>query len=311
MTSATLGLRMVVSLGALVGLGWFLDAGDLLSRLRAMRPEWVLVALLISVVQIAVSAWRWRFTAARLGIELPFPHALREYYLATFLNQVLPGGIAGDASRAWRHARGRRRRQAEAGPAIRAVVLERASGQTMMLLAATASFVTLTATNDSSAWQVAGWASGLCGVVAVGILLFTVRPGQRASWTVLAPLIHDAQASLLARSALPAQLGSSAVVVGTYIVTFLVAARAVSVETPASTLLPLVAPVLVAMLLPVTVAGWGVREGAAALLWESVGLSVTDGVVISLAYGLLTLMSSLPGAFMLASASSRHPPSGR
>ena len=66
-----------------------------------------------------------------------------------------------------------------------------------------------------------------------------------------------------------------------------------------STLLPLVAPVLVSMLLPVTVAGWGVRETAAATLWGAVGLASADGVAISVAYGLLVLLSSLPGALVL------------
>ncbi len=129
-------LRLVVSLGALIGLGWYLDAAGLASRLLTLQPEWVAVGLVISVVQVAASAWRWRFTAGRLGIDLPFRDALREYYLATFLNQVLPGGIAVDASRAWRHARRRQRIAASPGPAVRAVILERASGQALMTVVA-------------------------------------------------------------------------------------------------------------------------------------------------------------------------------
>ena len=53
--------------------------------------------------------------------------AVREYYLAMFLNQVLPGGVLGDVTRAWRHAR-----LEDTGRAVRAVVFERASGQLVM-----------------------------------------------------------------------------------------------------------------------------------------------------------------------------------
>ena len=53
------------------------------------------------------------------------------------------------------------------------------------------------------------------------------------------------------------------------------------------------------MLIPVTVAGWGLREGAAAVLWGAVGLAAADGVVVSVAYGLLVLIGSLPGALFL------------
>ena len=88
-------------------------------------------------------------------------------------------------------------------------------------------------------------------------------------------------------------------VVATYLATYLVAARAVGVETPLPVLLPLVAPVLMSMLIPVTVAGWGLREGAAAVLWGAVGLTAADGVLVSVAYGLLVLAGSAPGAVFL------------
>ncbi len=110
---------------------------------------------------------------------------------------------------------------------------------------------------------------------------------------------HDSRAGLLSPGALPAQLISSGLLVASYITVYLLMARAVGVETPSSTLLPLVAPVLVAMLIPATIAGWGVREAAAALLWEAAGLPVADGVAISVAYGLLVLTASLPGAVIL------------
>ncbi len=86
---------------------------------------------------------------------------------------------------------------------------------------------------------------------------------------------------------------------GSYIALYLVAARAVGVDTPLPRLLPLVAPVLMTMLIPITIAGWGVREGAAAALWGLVGLTPEDGVSISVAYGLLVLVSSAPGVPIL------------
>ncbi len=54
-------------------------------------------------------------------------------------------------------------------------------------------------------------------------------------------------------------------------------------------------------------AGWGVREGAAAVLWGAVGLSAVDGVAISVAYGLLVLFSTLPGGLILVGLLHRAP----
>ncbi len=69
-------------------------------------------------------------------------------------------------------------------------------------------------------------------------------------------------------------------------------------------MLPLAAPVLMTMLIPVSVAGWGVREGAAALLWSVVGLTPEEGAAISVTYGLIVLVAALPGvtALVLPSA---------
>jgi hypothetical protein len=45
------------------------------------------------------------------------------------------------------------------------------------------------------------------------------------------------------------------------------------------------------------------------VLWGAVGLTVADGVVVSVAYGLLVLVSSLPGAvFLIMTGSASRPP---
>ena len=124
------------------------------------------------------------------------------------------------------------------------------------------------------------------------------RSGQ-ATLGGMGRVLAEVGAAHLTPGAFAAQLGSAAVVVATYLATFVLAARAVGVETPLPVLLPLVAPVLMSMLIPVTVAGWGLREGAAAVLWGVAGLTAADGVAVSVAYGLLVLAGSAPGAVFL------------
>jgi uncharacterized membrane protein YbhN (UPF0104 family) len=270
--------------------GW-LDPGVVFGRLGDLDPGWVLAALVVSVGQVVGSAWRWRYTAGRLGQEFPLSWAVAEYYRATLLNQVLPGGVAGDVSRAWRHAGP----GGGGGAAVSAVVLDRLSGQAVMTGVAAMSGLALLATVPGSG------VAGLGVVAATLLLLFLAGPLLIRGLLRLPPVARvaaDARVALLG-SALPAQLATSLGVVASYLAVFVMAARSVGVDTPLPTLLPLVAPVLVTMLLPVTVAGWGLREGAAAALWHSVGLTPADGVAVSVAYGLLVLVSSLPGLLFL------------
>ena len=133
-------------------------------------------------------------------------------------------------------------------------------------------------------------------VVAVVIWARLQSSNQSPTGRVLAELAS----AHLSPSAFAVQLASGLFIVGTYLATYVAAARAVGVETPFFVILPLVAPVLITMLIPVTVAGWGLRESAAALLWGAVGLTVADGVAVSVAYGLVVLVGSFPGAVVLA-----------
>ena len=290
-------LRVLVSIGLLSGLGWWLDLGTAVSRLAEMRAEWVLLAVAISVAQVAVLAWRWHFTAGCLGVDLSFTAAWREYYLSIFLNQVLPGGVVGDVSRAWRQVRTQTRRQEPGGPAVRAVIFERLSAQAVMTTTAVVSLLALPVTaNRGSRLAVVG-AVAVAGLIVVTMGVWVRR--QSTAGSLSGHVLADLGAAHLSGLVFAAQFVSALIVVGSYLATYVTAARAVGVDTPFPVLLPLVAPVLMTMLIPVTVAGWGLREGAAAVLWSAVGLTAADGVVVSVAYGLLVLIGSLPGALFL------------
>ena len=284
-------LRWGSSLALLLGVAVWLDVGAVARRLTELDPAWVGAALVVSVAQVVLSAWRWRYTAGRLGQELPLGRAVGEYYRATLLNQLLPGGVVGDVSRAWRHAGP----GGGGGRAVSAVVLDRLSGQAVMCAVAGVSGLALLRAIPGGG--VVGWgiaAAALTALVLAGPLL--IRGLLRLP--PLARLASDAEEALLG-SALPVQLSASLLVVASYLGVFVMGARGVGVDTPALTLLVLAGPVLVTMLLPVTVAGWGLREGAAAALWHAVGLTPADGVAISIAYGLLVLVSSAPGILFL------------
>ena len=290
-------LRAAFSIGLLAGLAWWLDLGPVVSRLAQMRLGWVLLAVAISVVQVAVLAWRWRFTAGCLGVDLSYTAAWREYYLSIFLNQVMPGGVVGDVSRAWRQARVQTRQREPAGPAVRAVIFERLSAQAVMTAVAVVSLLALPVTVNRGSRLVLFGAGAVAVLIVIAMVVWMRR--QSSAQSLVGQVLADLDAAHLSGPVFAAQLVSAAIVVGTYLATYLTAARAVGMDTPLPVLLPLVAPVLMSMLIPVTVAGWGLREGAAAVLWGAVGLTAADGVLVSVAYGLLVLIGSLPGALFL------------
>ena len=270
-----------------------IDSGELWQELARFSPYVLVPALALTVFQVALSAWRWRYTVERLGLPLAYGVAVREYYLATFLNQVLPGGVLGDVNRAWRHGSGAGERLS----AVHGVAIERLSGQLVLALVVVISGSWLLGSGRVAAGQWNGglWlgAGGIGGFLALWLALKT---GLAA---YLQRLRRDLYESLLNRTVLPVQIGSSLLVLASYLGVFLCLAWGagyIESTESAAIIVSLGSILLLSMVVPLTVAGWGIREGAAALLWPMAGLPAEQGVALSVGYGALVLVSSLPGA---------------
>lgn len=289
-------LRALASGLLLVALFLWIEPSQLLERLGDVSPHWLLLALALSLPQLVLSAWRWRLTAGLLGIVLPFGRALREYCLGNFLNQVLPGGVAGDLTRAWRHAQ----QASLPREAWHAVLIERASGQLVLLACAVLTLPLVPALG-------AGLQAGVrrADLTLPALITIALLAGAFLAARFL-PAIgrfgSDFARAMLRPGALARQVPLSLALLGSYVGVYLCCARALGVETPALVLVPLICWVLVAMALPLSFAGWGIREGAAAGVWLLAGLPVAEGVAVSLLYGLVVLAAALPGAALLLTA---------
>ena len=80
---------------------------------------------------------------------------------------------------------------------------------------------------------------------------------------------------------------------------FAFCAAAIGVTLPIVTILAVVPIVLFAMLVPLSISGWGLREGAAATLFPIAGATAAEGFAASVAFGLAFLVAVLPGALPL------------
>jgi hypothetical protein len=288
--------RWLGTLAVLALVLWLVDLGKVAGQLRSVALPWLLLALAVTPLQVVISAWRWRYTVARLGGHLPLGHAIGEYYLATMVNQLVPGGVVGDAGRALRH----RRTGNETTLAIHGVMIERFSGQLVLLLLALPLMIVWLPLPRP---PIPGLFL-LSGLLVVCLLVWSLlqAPPVQHWWRGFR---EDLGRALLNRTALPVQLVSSLLVIGSYLLVFWCLAMGLDLDIARSSpwlLLALCTVLLLAMVIPITIAGWGVREGAAALIWPLAGLEAGQGVALSVSYGLLVLLSSLPGALFLFNA---------
>jgi len=291
--------RALFSVALLAIVILFVDEEILFERISALDAVWVGVALLATLPQYFLSAARWRLTAERLGAILSFRTALSEYYLAVLTNQILPGGVLGDAARAFRH--GRRLSGHDAprsyGPAVRAVIFERASGQLVLFLVMLSGlFFWPARQGETPLFGIVGMAL-LIVLIAGGAMFFLFR-GYLAKSRLgsgAGGLLREAQHALFARDVLPLQALYSLSVLATYLFCFYCAGRAIGITMSFAEVVALVPAILFSMTLPITIAGWGIREASAAAIWGLANLTPADGVAISVTYGIIVLLSALPG----------------
>ena len=285
----------------------FVDIDKLAQRLGMVPPTIVLAVLVVSLIQVALSAWRWRYTANRLGVAMGFGFAFREYYLAGFLNQVLPGGVMGDVNRAWRHSRSAKGLQQLA--IVHAVVLERLSGQLVLvpvvLIAVSGLWWTGQLNSqfgDAGVSLNLGYWLILPALAVLGVLLVSMTGFGARFRRYVRRLRGDVRRAFLGwRNAL-VQVGTSVLVFLTYMAVFMLMATGMGLfvdGTPWLLVVALCPLLLLAMVVPLTVSGWGVREGVAAILWPLAGLPAEQGVALSVGYGAAVFLVSLPGALAL------------
>ncbi|WTV89931.1 flippase-like domain-containing protein [Streptomyces jietaisiensis] len=284
---------------------WRLGTGVFLDGLRRIDTPTLLAGLGVGLLTTVLSAWRWCLVARRLGIRLPLPGAVADYYRALFLNAALPGGVLGDVHRAVRHGRD----SGDLGRGVRAVVMERTAGQLALVAAGVPVLLLL----DSPVLHRTRHA--LAVLVGVAAVVLAVRMGRarravpegadgpagrgaprgRAVRAGLA----EAREVLLDRKVGPGVLLSSLAVLGGYLLMFWVAARAAGAEVGPLRLLPLAMLALIAMGLPLNVGGWGPREGVTAWAFGAAGLGAGTGLSVAVVYGVLSFVAALPGALVL------------
>jgi hypothetical protein len=92
---------------------------------------------------------------------------------------------------------------------------------------------------------------------------------------------------------------ASFLVVAGHVGMLLLAAVAAGVHGEPGQLLPLALIVLLAAGIPLNVGGWGPREGVAAWAFAAAGWPAGAGAAVATAFGVLVLVSVLPGAVLL------------
>src|SRR5215510_575327 len=284
----SLGLRIAVSalmLAVLVAKVPSFDVSDLVPEWSLATAVWLSIAAVLTLAGIILSAVRWQKVLDALEIRAGLPRLMSHYMAGQFVSNVLPTTIGGDVLRVSRLSRD----TGESPGTFASVVLERLTG-----------------------WLV---------LPVITIVGFTVNPGLRHLGTATRLALGLAFGTLLLLLAVLAAAGSrhiggrfaaNVLVAGfayqlALVLAAVAAAQALGLKAAGLTaLLAFFPAVLIAQVLPISMSGLGVREGAFVLFLGPLGVADEQAIALGLLLYLLNLAVSLLGAPAFAAGGRRR-----
>lgn len=280
-----------------------------------LSPTTIVSVIAIVVLQMAViSAWRLKLVMQLLGCRVSAVDAARITWFGFFIEQVGAVFVAGDVARIWllRQANVALRTATE-GP-----LLDRAVGLVAIVAMASLGMPQLWWSLSPGQQQIVLLAAGLAAGVlttlaALATLLFNL--GSRAArWVESLRALGTSTVWTLAQSSRPRIATVVLLAFATHslnVVAIYLLLTAVGVKLGLATCFVFTPTVLLVSMLPASVSGWGVREGAFVLALKSFGVPSAHVLLASVLFGTCVLIASLPGAVIWLCVSRRSNSSSR
>ena len=257
--------------------------------------KWLATALILLSIQVALAALRWRRLILAIHSAVPYQVTWTHTYVGLFFGQIMPSTVGGDVVRIWRmHKRG-----LPAGVAANSVLLDRLSGLAAVLFGALLGGPTLARLIDLGELGLALLLTvAIGGLLLGGLLVMDQLPGLPKSsrlGRIMNSLAGDSRLAFSRRRvALPHLMLSLTMLLITGVTLFCIA-RALQLPLGIVESVVFVPPILLVSMIPISFAGWGVREVGMVSLLAYVGIGQTDAIALSVVFGLSLLAVSFPG----------------
>jgi uncharacterized protein (TIRG00374 family) len=298
-----LALRAILSIALIGALIYQIGSAQVLAQIENAR--WQLLVLVVAILasHVLFITPRWATILSTLGYKIHWTFLLSGVFLGFLFNQVLPTGVGGDALRAWRA----RALGVPLNIGIYSVLLDRIAGMVTVLLGTVilVPFAVPLPAHGRILWAAAVLLIGGAGSV-IGLWVFSRLPLSRFQFLLaLQKAIDEFNSSLHLLVRHPYALLS--VVVLSFIGQLIAAAaigllaRELQIQISPVDIMVVTFGAMLAATIPISIAGWGVREGALVFLFGLYGVPPQTAFAVSILFGACLIVASAPGAIVLLS----------
>jgi len=306
--------RAAVSIILIAVLLATVDLGELAETLRSVAPGLLALAVLVFLVTNMTSVLKWRLIIHAQGARVSWPYLTSIFYMGLFFNNFLPTNFGGDLVRIYKLSRA----TGSTVDATSSVVLDRASSTfALLMVAMVAALLELRLLGT-------GLALTILAMFVVFILLIGIFASERTARRLARfPLLRgdpfgvrrhlrDFYMSVNQfrdqKKTMAAVMVISVVYQALYVISVNLLALSLDIHLPVGFYFLFIPIVLAMGMIPLSLNGLGVREGAWVLLFTQPGVPAAEALSMSVLNVLMiTAVSMVGGIFYLLDPSLPEP----
>lgn len=287
--------KIIVSVSLLGYLFNKVDFQGILDSLARVSYWYLFFAALILLLQAVGGAIRLSMVLKSISARISLRAALHIMFIGLFFNQTLPSSIGGDAMRIWRI----RRHGFPLRTAINSVLLDRLIALMALGLFMLISYPILYRLVENSLLRALVIMAGLALIAGFTVLYYFRKiPRRFYGLRITEEIRHmSSEAHQIVRH--PRRSGKIVLLsVVMHIMTGMAiyeVARGLGLSVGMLECIVLTPPISLLTVLPISMAGWGVREAGMVTALAFAGIAAHDALIVSILFGLLLMLISIPG----------------
>jgi len=293
-----LSIKLILSLSLLLLIFNSIDFTETISLLKDINLSLYFLAMLILGIQIIFANFRWQLVLKNLNFRHPFFTLLEYLWIGLFFNQALPSSIGGDAVRGYYLNKS----IGSLKSATIGVLLDRMFGLIGLLILVLIVTIVFYTKLDSltSQWLIISIVIGLFSLVGL-FLSLDLAPNKYLKWKpthIFFELASKARMLLFSKKPGLNLIFISITIHLFSILAVLILAEGLKLNVGWLGILLIVPIVILFTLIPISIAGWGVRESVMIIGLGYLNVPPEEALALSILYGVLMIMIAMPGGII-------------
>jgi hypothetical protein len=300
--SARAIVRIIIAAVLIGAIAWRVDFGEVAALIGSVSVAPMALAVALSLVQVGLTSLRWHVVLKALGVSLPIAANIRANIVSILANSLILNVVAGMVTRSvYLRDRGQPVRHA-----FTSTVVERGLVLALLLALAAVGLAYLDLNFAPDTASLARWGAVVVAIGAAALLMVRAsrlwwrdRAGAveaeigravRDAWRVVLDIRAMSIAAALTFASQAAMIGLGIAV-----------ALALRVDIPIVSLAAILPVIAIIAAIPISIAGFGVREYGAAVLLGALGVPFAQAALVGFLIGVFSLIgTALAGALALA-----------